>query len=262
LKNPERSVGGSLDVSKRLSKKLLSRIMQNPKIKGHITEQAVRNAISNLRSENSGVTLNAAGYLFAKKKGFKVFKQLDDEDKRSLQFAKPAQQTAPRTGGQRGGIKSKKIRPTYGGIFVEAANVNGNTYPYIYVLENSLRQTILDAFKAEKGWWTNTTFVDGKIQEYADRIQKAESKYPWVQRRGGHPIYYVGLYELYKIITKNWKRFQSVFEDQGNLRTWFNELVPVRNLIAHNVPTAVEERKNVQIRTKFICTLIERKVSK
>jgi hypothetical protein len=154
-------------------------------------------------------------------------------------------------------VRHQKVQVGYGAQFIPEANANGVIYQYLYILENSLRHTILEAFKSESGWWTDGTFVDDKIREYSERVQKAESNYPWMKKRGTHPIYYVGLNELYKIITRNWGRFRLIFEDQLNLRTWFNELIPVRNMVAHNIPTAVEERKNVQIRTKYICTLIE-----
>lgn len=62
---------------------------------------------------------------------------------------------------------------------------------------------------------------------------------------------------FYRIITKNRTRFERVFTDQGNLRTWFNELIPVGNLVANNVKTSGGERKNVEIRARFICTLIK-----
>jgi hypothetical protein len=239
-------------VAKRLSEKLLSRIISNPNVKA--SEPAVRNAVSTIRRKNPGVTLNAAAFIYAERKGFKVWKQLDPEDRLSLQHRKD-------TGAQRQGVlrsrKPKQVTPTYGADFHADANTNANIYPYLYILENSLRSLILDVFKNESHWWNNPMFVKKEVQDYATRIEEAERKYPWVKKRAGHAIYYVGLSELYGIITRNWPRFQKIFLDQGNLRTWFNELVPVRNLVAHNVNTTATERKNVELRTSFICTAIE-----
>jgi hypothetical protein len=238
-------------LSKALSEKLLSRIIDHPNV--NASEQAVRNAISTIRRKNPGVTLNAAAFIYAEKKGFKVWKQLDAEDRLSLQYRKdfPLAPSATRVS------RPKKVLPSYGTEFHKDANANAGIYPYLYILENVLRKAILDEFKTTAGWWTNTTYVKKEIQDYASYIQNQERRFPWVQKRGGHPIFYVGLNELYRIITKNWSRFRPIFVDQGNLKTWFDELVPVRNLVAHNVKTSAEERANVKNRTGFICNTVE-----
>ena len=244
-------------MSKKLSETLLSRIAQHPKVKGKVSLPSLRVAIARIRQDNPRVTLNAAAYLYAKKKGFKVVRYLDDEDRSSLQFTAPEQAVRKQVRQSAKPDRRRRRKLTFGSSFDDDASANADVYPYLYILENSIRAAILEEFKAVSNWWNNTAYVHKGIQKYARDIQEAEKKYPWVQNRGGHPIYYVGLYELYRIITKNWGRLEHIFKDQGNLRTWFNEVVPVRNLVAHNVATSSEERKNVQIRTRFICTSIE-----
>jgi hypothetical protein len=245
-------------VAKNLSEKLLSKITTHPNIKA--SKPAVRNAVSAIRRKNPGVTLNAAAFIYAEKHHFKVWQQLDSEDRLSLQYRKEttsAKREAQELTLTRRSARLKEVTPAYGADFHREANANASIYPYIFILENSLRQVILDSFKTEASWWNNTDFVKEDIRLYSERIQKAERDHPWSKKRGEHPIYYVGLNELLGIITKNWERFKGIFKDQGNLRTWFNELIPVRNLVAHNVPTTREEAKIAELRTYSICTTIE-----
>lgn len=89
--------------------------------------------------------------------------------------------------------------------------------------------------------------------------KRQKKKHDWLPERANHPIYYVGLEDLFKIISKNYtKHFKRIFTDQGNLRTWINECIPIRNLLAHNIRIKQEEKHNLIIRTKYICTLIEK----
>ncbi len=247
-------------MAKGLSDKVLNRILSSPKVKA--SKAAVRNAISTIKRKNPGVTSNAAAFIYADKRGVAVWKQLDSEDRTSLQYRQdtPIKKSSEPT--HLSIAKKKTVAPGYGEEFIKDANANASVSPYLYILENSLRSVILAAFQGEPNWWTNPKFVDINTQSYAARIEAAERKYPWVRKRAGHPIYYVGLSELYGIMTKNWSRFENIFKDQGNLRTWFNELIPVRNLVAHNVHTTAAERKNVELRTSFICTTIDNAKSK
>ena len=247
-------------VSRTINKKILKKIMSNPKVKG-MKLQSVRDAISKIHKDNYGITINAAAYVFAKRKGFSIYRYLeDDDDKRSLQYLRP--QAIPfqvHKKLRRTGIKVKEVTLSFGKKYIKEANENASIYPYIYVLENSLRELILEKYKDEKDWWNNDKFVKQEIRGYAKRIRDAEKKHRWLGKgRGDHPIYYIGLYHLFKIIEKNFNPyFKNVF-DLGNLRTWINESVPIRNLVAHNIKTEREERENIRIRAKYICNLIEK----
>ena len=241
----------------KLDKKLFEFIKKNPKVR--ISEQAIRNEISKIRSENPGLTLNAAAVIFAKKRGFKVMKYLTEDDRNTLQSIKvlPSSQIQTKT------IKKIKITPatpSFGGEFVTAANENSKVYPYVYILENSLRKLIRDTFSSDTKWWDSYATKDAK--DHAIMIQQAEKKHDWLPKRGNHSIYYIGLDDLLGIILKNYPtHFKDIFTDQGNLRTWVNEIVPIRNLLAHNVKISKEEQQNIMIRTKYICTMIENKKS-
>jgi hypothetical protein len=141
--------------------------------------------------------------------------------------------------------------------FVREANRNAKVYPYIYVLENSLRWVILQKLGVEEQWWNDKRVISEDIRNYALRIEQAEKKYPWIKKRGNHPVYYVGLLELFRIVDKNWKSyFSDVFSDLEQLRAWVKESVPIRNLVAHNIPTRDIEQHVIIKNTDYICRII------
>ncbi len=244
-----------------ISTKIFQMIISNPKVKS-MNSQSVRNAISKIHKDkdNYGITMNAAAYEFARRKGFSVYKSLGHEDKKSLQHLTYSGRTATRTAEPSARkVKVVNAKPDFQSPFVQEANDNTTIYPYIYILENSLRSIIFKKFGTGQDWWKDKRVVIEDVQNYAIKIQEAEKKYPWIKDRGNHPIYYVGLFELFKIIEKNWKsKFKDVFSDLELLRAWIKESVPIRNIVAHNVKTRPQERQNIKIKTDYICRLIER----
>jgi len=243
----------------KIDKKILDKILSSQKIKG-MRLQSVRNAVSKIRKNNQGITMNAAASEFAKRKGFSVYRYLSDSDKSSLQHLKISSNTyqEPKNTVKR---QRKVTEPKFDfeTPFISDAYNNAKVYPYIYVLENSLRKVIFDHFGKGRDWWQNTKIVPKPIQEYAEKIKESEKKYPWVKSRGDHPIYFVGLFELFKIIETNWQNFKRIFNnDLEQLRSWIKESVPIRNLIAHNVPTRNKERIRIETNTDYICRMIEK----
>jgi len=223
-------------------------------------DQSIRQTISNVKRDNPGLTSNGAAQCFAKKYGVSVFKYLDNEDKQSISYYKPktSQVFVPRkTSAKSPKSRKKPLKLPFDQKLVNEADKNMDIYPYVYILENSLRKLILDKFTKIPNWWTNNKIVKQDIQDHAKRIQNAEKQHKWVGPRGSHPIYYVGLEHLYKIIEMNYNpHFKGLFEI-SNLKTWINECVPIRNLIAHNIPTQKRERDNIRIRTEYICNSIK-----
>lgn len=237
----------------KLNKKLFEFLKQKAKI----SPQAIRNEISRIRAAYPSITLDAAAQVFAKKKGFSIMRFLSEDDRKSLpssntlfssQQAKSVQEKKP---------KAKHADTSFGKDFLNDANQNADLYPYVYILENSLRKLIKVTFKDEEDWWQKR--VGDDVKKYATRIQEAEKKHDWLPERGNHPIYYIGLNELFRIINKHYlTHFKRIFNDLGNLRTWINESIPIRNLLAHNVKVKKDERQNLMMRAKYICTLIEK----
>jgi len=234
--------------------KIFERILK--KNKENLKEQAIRDGVSRVHKKYRGITLNAAAHLFAEKHKVAIWRYLKDKDIESLKHVPQSVQAI------QGSKKFPKqpTKPKYlpESKFSNEAFRNEKVYPYVYILENSLRNLILEKFEKEGNWWNNKAFVSNDIQEYAEKVKKAESKYSWMPKRAKHPIYYVGLEQLFKIITKNWQKyFKDVFTDFGDLRTWGRETVPIRHLIAHNIPTRKIDEENIRIKTDYILNCIK-----
>lgn len=241
----------------KIRHEIIQKIKNHPKIQG-MQLQSIRNAISDIHKENPGITMNAAAHEFARKKGFSVWRDLKLEDKESLQFIKKSIVTTFPTGKRRIQRKIKKPSNDLESPFISEAYSNADAYPHVYILENSLRTVIFDEFGRGKEWWEDQKIVPKGIQDYAKTIQEKEKKYPWIKNRGDHPIYYVGLLELFKIIESNWQRFKKTFNnDLEHLRSWMKESVPIRHLIAHNIKIRKNEKNRIQQNTEYICRLIK-----
>jgi len=238
--------------------KILEKIRYNPKIK-EMKLQSIRSAISNIHKNNHGITMNVAAYEFARRKGFSIYRYLKPEDKQSLKYLKQTDiiKTSKTKISEKKYRILKKIEIDFENLFVFEAYTNAKAYQYIYILENSLRNVIFNEFGKCKEWWRDKKIVNKKIQDYAQRIEDAEKKYPWLKKRGDHPIYYVGLLELFKIIHRNGKRFEHMFKDLEQLRAWIKETVPIRNMIAHNIKIRDLEIKRIESNTDYICRLIK-----
>ncbi len=233
--------------------------MSNPKI-GRMDKQSVRNAISGIHIDNHGLTMNAAAAVFADRKGIKVNRYLTPDDRLSFQHLKQiAAVEATPAQGRKKAVAVVDVVPDFGSEFIAAANDNARIYPYIFILENTLRDVILKEFGLSRDWWSNRAIVSVDTQEYAEKIRQAEQKYPWMKDRGDHPIYYVGLFELFKIIERNWKdHFDKVFKDLQQLQAWIKESVPIRILVAHNIRTRDQERQLIKKNTDYICRIVEK----
>jgi len=244
----------------QISKKIFERVAHHQKISSkYANEQVIRVLISKIRTSNPALTPDAAAHVFAKKHKVSIFRNLNDDDKKSLiNFNYDAPLPTNSVLGKP--LPPKRKRPltlSYDQKLVNESEKNREIYPYVYILENSLRNLIFDKFKNESNWWANTSIVKKDIQDYATRIENAEKNHKWVGKRGNHPIYYVGLEHLEKIIDMNFNpHFKGMFDLQ-KMKTWIDECIPIRNLIAHNIPVKKEEQDNIKIRTKYILNSIK-----
>jgi len=244
--------------SKRIDPRILKRIISNPKI--DISKQAVKNAISQIRRDNSGVTLNAAAIEFARRRGIFLFRYLNEDDRRSLQYlvTKPLIKTQIAKPTRKEG-KSKEIKIDFKSSHIKSAKDNMKAYFHLFILENSLREVIFEKFGKYIDWWNDKNVPKG-VQEYAEYIKNREKEYPWLPSRGTHPIFYVGLSELFKIIERNWQyHFKNIFKDLELLRSWIKEIIPIRNMIAHNIKLRNKEKVRIETNTDYICRLIEKR---
>jgi len=247
--------------SKGLSEEIVNEFIK----RGHFTsKQAAKNFISKIKiNEGLNCSQNAVAQVAAKIKGFSIARRLKKDDKVPSNISEIVTKYSRK--GNKGYQPKVNPAPNFKRKINNAqdplekeAYTNASTYPYVFLLENKLRNIILKKFESKNNWWNDTKIVKKDIQEYAEKIQKAEEKYRWIDARGNHPIYYVNLDHLFKIIEKNWNDFKKIFSDLGYLRTWIAECVPVRNLIAHNIKTKKPERDDIIKSSRKICTLIDK----
>jgi len=232
-----------------------------------LKEQTIRDQISRFKiKECPNCTQNATAYILGQVRGVKVWGKLNKEDKESLpqnvseivdKYTKNSEESKkiPR----KKKIKVGNIIPNYESEFISAANSNSKAYPHIYVIENLLRKIILDRLGNNKNWW-KTPPLKKNIIDYASRIKSAESKHAWIKNRGNHPVYYVGLGELKDIICKFWETHFKWIGDMEKFRVWVDELIPIRNMVAHNVKLDREEIHTTEQKSKWIITLINTKI--
>jgi DNA-binding Lrp family transcriptional regulator len=134
---------------------------------------------------------------------------------------------------------------------------NAEIYPSIYILENKLRELILRQLGANETWWKKPA-VTQKILDYAKKIKDDENETPWIAPKCDHPVYYVTLKHLCKIIRQNWPKFKKLGE-QNIFLARFTDLYPIRNSLAHNVALKSRDKKEVEISTEKIYSIIKAK---
>jgi len=212
-------------VRDKINDKILDKILNHKIFKNkRIKKQSIRDGSSKIKKNNHGLSSSAAAYEWARQNhGISVYRYLSSKDVTSLQNLRaPTTSSKNNQSGKK--IKTKKATFSYGQNYITNANKNAEIYPYVYVLENSLRDLILNEFKNDKNWWTNKKIVKQDIQKYATNIMNAEKKHKWLDARGDHQIYYVGLEHLYKIIEMTYPRFKNIF-NLANLKTWIDDFV-------------------------------------
>jgi len=230
-------------------------------------EQTIRDQVSRFKiKECPNCTQNAAAYILGLVKDVKIWGKLKKEDKDSLPPGVSEivdkykrKKSSPLGKPKEKKIKGATIKPNYESEFISAANSNSKAYPHIYIIENLLRKIILDALGNNKNWWKSPP-LKRDILDYANRIKNAELKHSWIKKRGDHPVYYVGLEELKDIINKFWDKHFKWIGEREKFRLWVDELIPIRNMLAHNIKLDREEIHTTEQKSKWIITLINKKI--
>lgn len=134
----------------------------------------------------------------------------------------------------------------------------GETYVFLYCVENSLRLFIDTTLRQQYG-----ANYFGKIQannvirnKVADR-KKAEVKNQWLPVRGQVEIFYLDFGDLGNIIQNNWDSFSHFFPNQKWITQKIDELSSIRNLVAHNSMISKTERDLIRVYYSQIMRQIE-----
>jgi len=150
-----------------------------------------------------------------------------------------------------GEIKEPYLATT---TFKEAVSTAEETYPYLYILENSLRNFISLVLERKYGtdWWSTningTKVLIAIAGRASDRMQK-EIRNSYHGKRGAHAIYYVDFDDLIVIFRSFERDFNPLFKNLGGklngMLNKLEEITPSRNVVAHHNP--LSKRDNARI---------------
>jgi HEPN superfamily Swt1-like protein len=213
--------------------------------------------------------VKVAQALVARRHGMRLQKYLQGADLEKVQqaMATNGARVAPAPAAQRGGrVKlaakawviaiGKEFKASFPllstGKLTEAKEMAA-VYPFLFVLENSVRDIIKRVMQAKYGenWW-DTQLTSAKAKDVKSRVEQKlarEDEQSWHQGRGKHKIDYTTLGELKVIAASNQALF---FPDLLGTKTWFDglidELEPSRNVLCHMNPLTKENADLVKLR--------------
>jgi hypothetical protein len=126
-------------------------------------------------------------------------------------------------------------------------DVHNNLHIYflLFIIENSMRELIIELLDSVDGpRWYKSRLPGDVLKKYRDGLAY-EKKIKWTHLIPHHPIYYIDFSDLAKIISRedNWKEaFKNVFGTRTDIFvSMLAELEPIRNKIAHNRKTLLED---------------------
>lgn len=129
-------------------------------------------------------------------------------------------------------------------------------YSIMFVLENSIRNFIFIVLKAIYGdsWWDEITKKKA-LTNISTQVafRKTNESENWHHaKRGVHEIYYTDYSDLLAIIGSFNGDFLKYFRKgkEKNLLNKLNELIPSRNVIAHNNPISSDDLDRLKIHAK------------
>ena len=127
-----------------------------------------------------------------------------------------------------------------------ANNLGMQIYPKLYVLENSIRNLIVNHLEAiEVDWWEN--YVPLKIRNNVSRTMIKEKHYAYREKRGINPISYANFSDLCVIILENKPIFKDVILDFEWFKVKMQEIYMVRNNIAHCVAISSDDKARLNL---------------
>jgi hypothetical protein len=200
-----------------------------------------------------------AAYMLASENQIDISKFLKPEEltevREAIRSSRPVQVSKVSTEVQKRVIvhldKELKIDcPNVPVSILKDAKKMSEVYPYFYVFENSIRYFIIETLsKYGNDWWSAK--VNPKIQQKATDRQSKEGRNRWHGTRGEHPIFYVDIDDLQKIITSNYDDFKEKLPAVDRPIEWLTnrieEVELSRNIIAHHNPLSDDDIARVKM---------------
>lgn len=120
---------------------------------------------------------------------------------------------------------------------INICNDNVQAYKYIHVIENGLREFIIEKMMIKYGAkWYKSHLTQQALDNYKKGIIY-ERSIKWNDLMPHHPLYYIDFTNIKEIIEKNdnWNGvFKEVFQRKDIICTSLSEIEYIRNKVAHN----------------------------
>lgn len=120
---------------------------------------------------------------------------------------------------------------------ISICNDNIQAYKYIHVIENGLREFIIERMTLKYGaLWYKSHLTTNALDNYKKGITY-ERNIKWNDLIPHHPLYYIDFTNIKEIIEKkdNWNGvFKEVFKRSDIICTSLSEIEYIRNKVAHN----------------------------
>jgi hypothetical protein len=241
-------------INRRLKQDLLKKL--------GITPQALSQRAERIK-KSMPMTTEEATYVLAHRIGLKLDRYLDADTMNKLRPIVSYQEpnaTIPTIKNKREIAKEYHVTisgvfkgsdPLLDGLKLNEAKSMASIYPLLYVLENSIRQFICLIMDKEVGqdWLENEVPKELK-KDVADRM-KDENVNAWHQRRGAHPIDYLDLKDLPRLISK---RVNKIAPKIIPSYEWFAQMIKEvylsRCVLCHMNPLDNDSIDSVKLRFK------------
>jgi hypothetical protein len=230
-----------------------------------ITPQGLSYRAKKIKEAYGPMTTEEAVYVIAHQEGVDLSRHLpiatldrvralvprEIPDSRSKSPARDAKKARPRVS------RRKKPYPLVTAAQAKMAeDLGGGVYPLLFVVENSIRQLIsVRLSKKGSDWWD--TCVPPKVRKNVERTMKKETRYPYRDRRGSHPLSYANFSDLKDIILANQAEFQDAIIDFDWFAVRMGEIYMVRNNIAHCVALTRDDISRVNLFFRDWARLLE-----
>lgn len=222
-------------INKDVRKKLLGNL--------RITAQALSQRAARIKSKHGPMTTDEAVYLIAHMVGIDLSKYLPLTMLDRIRSLIPKDVSPHET---RLSIEKKKESPAVrdnkvikyplvdSSVVKEAYNIGKESYPRLFILENSIRKLIEDVLSNIKTDWWNE-LVPKDVRDSVQRIMNKEKRYAHRSPRGSKPILYSDFSHLSKIISDNMPHFKDIIVNENWFKTSMDEVYMSRNNVAHSI---------------------------
>jgi len=225
------------------------------------SDKSVENFISKIKTnEGLDCSQNAVAQVAAKIKGFSIAHRLKKEDKVPNNLAEIVGKYSKKFKGSPTQMEykkdfSKKAVKSQSPLEKEAWE-NARCYPPLYILENKLRILIFTRMGRDELWWKKPS-INQKIEEYAKNMKQNNESTPWIKKQGDHPMYYITLSHLSKLIELNWNSFKKL-KNLHKFLSWLDDLIIIRNSLAHNAPLSNRDKKEIEVQVPKILSVLKK----